>query len=333
MNPNEIVFDQGILVPKSAQTAANLPAACRDSHGQPTPFVVYNQQTGIDASGGTGVIAGSACFPAVNTSTWTVQASPGVFALLPDCTNVADSKVPGKCASFGGEFYADGKPDTYRDPKREYEAVEFEVNKSFSHNWAISANYRIAQLRGNYEGAFRNDNGQADPGISSLFDLTEGKLGLLRNQQSIGFLNGDRKHVLNVHSTYVLPNGRMKGLVLGSGLTVQSGVPLTTLIAQQAYQNPGEVPYFGRGDLGRSPVTGLVDAHVEYPWKLTERMHLKFGFDVFNIGNSSRQTTVQQFNDQGFGLLNVDFQKPVTTRFDQGFVPPFSSRASIKLEF
>ncbi len=329
VNPNEIVFDQGILVPKSAQTAANLPAACRDSMGNPTPFVVYNQQTGIDASGGTGIIAGSACFPAVNTNTWT-DASGN---LLPDCTNLADSKVPGKCASFGGEFYADGKPDTYRDPKREYEAVEFEVNKSFSHNWAISANYRIAQLRGNYEGAFRNDNGQADPGISSLFDLTEGKLGLLRNQQSIGFLNGDRKHVLNVHSTYVVPNGRMKGLVLGSGLTVQSGVPLTTLIAQQAYQNAGEVPYFGRGDLGRSPVTGLVDAHVEYPWKLTERMHLKFGFDVFNIGNSSRQTTVQQFNDQGFGLLNVDFQKPVTTRFDQGFVPPFSSRASIKLEF
>src|SRR6184192_1288743 len=279
VNPNEIVFDQGILVPKSAQTAANLPAACRDSTGNPTPFVVYNQQTGIDASGGTGIIAGSACFPAVNTNTWT-DASGN---LLPDCTNLADSKVPGKCASFGGEFYADGKPDTYRDPKREYEAVEFEVNKSFSHNWAISANYRIAQLRGNYEGAFRNDNGQADPGISSLFDLTEGKLGLLRNQQSIGFLNGDRKHVLNVHSTYVVPNGRMKGLVLGSGLTVQSGVPLTTLIAQQAYQNAGEVPYFGRGDLGRSPVTGLVDAHVEYPWKLTERMHLKFGFDVFNI--------------------------------------------------
>src|SRR5437660_6731842 len=100
VNPNEIVFDQGILVPKSAQTAANLPAACRDSTGNPTPFVVYNQQTGIDASGGTGIIAGSACFPAVNTNTWTTAGG----ALLPDCTNIADSKVPGKCAAFGGEF-------------------------------------------------------------------------------------------------------------------------------------------------------------------------------------------------------------------------------------
>ena len=42
-------------------------------------------------------------------------------------------------------------------------------------------------------------------------------------------------------------------MVLGGGLTMQSGVPLTTLAAQQAYQNPGEVPIFGRGDLGRAP--------------------------------------------------------------------------------
>jgi hypothetical protein len=249
--------------------------------------------------------------------------------------------VAGNCAAFGGEFYGDGKPDTYRDPKREYEAVEFEVNKSFSHGWALSANYRISQLRGNYEGAFRNDNGQADPGISSLFDLTEGVFGLIRNQQSIGFLNGDRKHVLNLHSTYVVPNGRVKGLVLGTGLTVQSGVPLTTLIAQQAYQNAGEVPFFGRGDLGRSPVTGTVDAHIEYPWRITERIHLNFGFDVFNIANSKRQTTVNQFFDLGYGLNNGDFKKPATNGAlltpasftTQGFIDPFSSRASIKLVF
>src|SRR5260370_4395267 len=149
--------------------------------------------------------AGSAWVPAVNTNPWTTAGG----ALLPDCPNLADSKVPGKCAAFGGEFYGDGKPDTYKDPKREYEAVEFEVNKSFSHNWALSVNYRVAQLKGNYEGAFRNDNGQADPGISSLFDFTEGQLGLLAGQQSIGALNADRKHTFNAHSTYVVPNCKL----------------------------------------------------------------------------------------------------------------------------
>jgi hypothetical protein len=326
-----------------ALVAMGFPSSCIDGNNFATPFAAFNQTTGITAVNG-GNPEGSVCFPGVNASTWSTlnpafdptkpaSASNPQFVLLPDCTNRADSKVAGNCAAFGGEFYGDGKPDTYKDPKREYEAVEFEVNKSFSHGWALSVNYRISQLRGNYEGAFRNDNGQADPGISSLFDLTEGVFGLIRNQQSIGFLNGDRKHVLNFHSTYVVPNGRMKGLVLGSGLTVQSGVPLTTLIAQQAYQNPGEVPFFGRGDLGRSPVTGTVDAHIEYPWRITERVQLRLGFDVFNIANSKRQTTVQQFFDQGFGLNNADFKKPVTTLVNQGFIDPFSSRASIKLTF
>jgi hypothetical protein len=133
----------------------------------------------------------------------------------------------------------------------------------------------------------------------------------------------------------VFPNGKLKGLVLGTGLTVQSGIPLTTLVAQQAYQNPGEVPIFGRGDLGRSPVTGTVDAHVEYPWKITERLSLRVGFDMFNIANSNRQTTVNQFFDLGFGSPNQDFQKPFTsTTFQtQGFVNPFTSRASVKLVF
>ena len=260
--------------------------------------------------------------------------------LLPDCTSLAQSKAGG-CAAFGSEFYVDGKSDTYKDPKREYEAVEFEVRKAFTHNWALSVNYRIAQLRGNYEGAFRNDNGQADPGISSLFDFTEGQLGLLANQQSIGPLSTDRKHTLNAHSTYVLPNGKLKGMVFGAGVSVLSGNPLTALYAQEAYQNAGEVPLFGRGNLGRSPVTGIVDAHIEYPWKLTERMSLNFAMDLFNIANSTRQTTLNQGGDQGFAQPNVDFQKPVTNGgaatpasfVNQGFVDPFSSRASIKLVF
>ena len=333
VNPNEITFGLGQTV---ATDGSALPAACIDSNGFATPFVAYNQIDGFNAAQTPqGPVAGSACFPAVdaaNLTTWSIpdptNAKNCATTTPPSCKFLLDPR-----AEFGGQFHPDGKPDTYKDPKREYEAVEFEVNKSFSHNWALVANYRIAQLRGNYEGAFRNDNGQADPGISSLFDLTEGKLGLLRNQQSIGSLNGDRKHVLNVHTTYVLPSGRMRGLVLGTGVTVQSGAPLTTLVAQQAYQNSGEVPFFGRGDLGRSPVTGTVDAHVEYPWRITERMHLKFGFDVFNIANSKRQTTVQQFNDLGFGLLNLDFKKPVSTLVNPGFQAPLTSRASIKLEF
>ncbi len=307
VNPNEIVFPAG----------APLPKACIDANGHATPFV-----TPAPVQDTFGNILGNACFPSVNMNPW---------------TDSAGNILPG--ALFGGEFQPDGKPDTYKDPKREYQAVEFEVNKSFSHNWALMANWRIARLRGNYEGAFRNDNGQADPGISSLFDLTEGKFGLLGQQQGIGPLNTDRRHVVNVYASYVLDRGRMKGLVLGSGVRIQSGIPWTTLAAQQAYQNPGEVPLFGRGDLGRSPMTGTVDAHIEYPWRIAEKKQLKFGFDAFNIANTKRTILINQNVDLGFGVNNVDFQKPgggTTYGFvhpDAGFVSPFTARASVRFVF
>jgi hypothetical protein len=359
VNPNEIVFSQGttFVVPtdgagnplplnptnEQAYLNAGMPAACFDSSHFGTPFVAYNQSNGFNAANG-GAISGSACFPAVNTNAWTDASGnllPNAVNDPAKCSPVGAKGPVAGCAYFGGEFIPDGKPDTYKDPKREYEAVEFEVRKAFTHNWALSVNYRIAQLRGNYEGAFRNDNGQADPGISSLFDFTEGALGLLANQQSIGSLSTDRKHVLNAHSTYVVPNGKLKGFVIGGGVSVLSGNPLSTLVAQQAYVQPGEVPIFGRGDLGRSPVTGSVDAHLEYPFKITERMQLKVAFDLFNIVDSTRQTTVQQFYDLDFGLKNNDFGKAVTNNglaypagfVNQGFVNPFSSRLSVLLTF
>ncbi|HEX8872342.1 MAG TPA: hypothetical protein VF758_06220, partial [Candidatus Acidoferrum sp.] len=131
-----------------------------------------------------------------------------------------------------------------------------------------------------------------------------------------------------------------KGLTLGSGFRLQTGAPLTTLYAQYAYQNAGEVPLFGRGDLGRAPVTGTVDLHAEYPWKLTEKMSLKLGFDAFNIANTKRTTLIDQNGDQGFGVENLDFKKPggggsITGALTAGhfFVPPFNSRFSLRLVF
>lgn len=314
----------------NAQTLVNtfgFPASCIDSNNQPTPFVAPNVGTTF------GQTLGSACFPSVNTS------SSGWLSPNPDydpVTNPSAPKfIPKAGVLFGGEFQPDGKPDTYKDPRRVYQAVEIEVNKAFSHNWALVANWRIARLKGNYEGAFRNDNNQADPGISSLFDLTDGAFGLLGQQQGIGPLNTDRRHVVNIYATYVLDKSKLKGLVLGSGIRLQTGVPLTTLVAQQAYQNAGEVPINGRGDLGRAPTVTTADAHVEYPWKINERVSLKFGFDLFNIGNIKKSTLFNQNDDQGFGIPNADFRKPFATigLNNYFFTPPFSSRASVRFVF
>jgi hypothetical protein len=309
VNANEIVFSKGAA-------STTIPAACFDKNNNQAP-------TALDLTDTFGNILGSACFPSVNLNPWTDSSGNVLPAAL-----------------FGGEIGADGKPDGFNDPKREYQAVEFEVNKPLSQNWQMLANYRVARLQGNYEGAFRNDNNQSDPGISSLFDFTPGLLGLLGFQQSNGILNSDRKHVVNVYTTYILDRSKMKGLVLGAGVRVQSGVPLTTLAAQVSYLNKGEVPSFGRGDLGRAPVTGTVDAHVEYPWKLTERTSLRFGIDLLNIANTKRNLLTNEFVDLTFGVPNADFKKPgngtdngYPRTLVGGFVAPFSARAMVRLVF
>jgi len=317
VNPNEIAFSQGVAfahpTPFTKANYPNAPAGCFDSNGSGAPHVFNLKDT-------FGNILGSACFPSVNdTTTWTTGPPPAGKSSGP--------VVPG--ALFGGEVQPDGKPDGFKNPNREYQGVEFEVNKAFSHNWALLANWRVSRLQGNYEGAFRNDNNQADPGITSLFDFTPGLLNTIGFQQAIGILNTDRKHVVNVYTTYVLDHSMLKGLVMGGGVRVQSGVPLTTIAAQQAYVNSGEVPIFGRGDLGRAPVTGTIDAHLEYPWKINDRFTLKLAFDAFNITDTRRQTLINQQVDLQFGILNADFGKPYL-RF---FVPPFSSRGIVKLEF
>ena len=220
-------------------------------------------------------------------------------------------------------------PGLYPNPARDYQAVEFEVNKSFANNWELRSNFRIGRLYGNYEGAFRNDNNQSDPGISSLYDLTDGDLGLLGQQLGIGPLNTDRKYVLNVFPSYTIATGFAKNLVLGSAVSIESGVPLTSLAAQQIYGNAGEVPLFGRGNLGFSPVTGTVSAHLEYPIKFGERKQLKFEFDAFNIANTKRSILSTQDVDLGFQQLNQDFNNHIPLTF----VAPFSARAGFGFTF
>ena len=235
-----------------------------------------------------------------------------------------------------GQPVPDGKADGFVNPIRRYTAVELEVNKSFSRNWQLRANWRIARLSGNYEGALRNDNGQIDPGISSLFDFTQGNFNLLGNQFTPGVLNTDRLHIVNGYFTYVFDHSMLKNLSLGTGVRIQTGIPINELAAHPVYQNAGEVPIGGRGSLGRTPTTGSVDFHASYPIRLTERLHLNLGVDLFNIGYAQRNQYVNQNLDLGFGIPNVDFQKPANqngVRINDSFQSPFAARFMAKLSF
>ena len=98
---------------------------------------------------------------------------------------------PYALGNFGG-----GTAEELGQPKRDYEALEILLNKRLSNNWQLTANYRYARLRGNYEGLYRNDNGQADPNVTSLFDFPDTPF--VHGQYQAGALNTDRPHVLNI---------------------------------------------------------------------------------------------------------------------------------------
>ncbi len=300
VTPNEITW----MPTDPANPNASAPAGCFDANNVITPYTSGSMYNTF------GVLQGAACFPAVN----------GVLNTAPN-------------ALFGGEFFPNGckycKPGLYPNVARNYQAVEIEVNKGFGNNWQLRSNLRVGRLVGNYEGAYRNDNGQSDPGISSLFDLTSGKLGLLGYQLGIGPLNTDRRYILNIEPSYTIASGFAKKLVLGTAVNVLSGIPLTTLAAQQIYGNPGEVPLYGRGDLGRSPVTGTVSAHIEYPIQLGEGKQLKLQMDAFNIADTKRSILSTQWVDLGFGLPNADFANHIPLTF----VPPFSARFGLLFTF
>lgn len=237
----------------------------------------------------------------------------------------------------------DGVGDGFAKPVRRYNAIELEMDKRFSNHWLSVVNFRWGNLYGNYEGAYRNDNGQSDPGISSLFDFTPGKLNLLGNQFQPGDLSTDRRAVGNIFLSYTIGSDTpffsgARGLTVGLGARGQSGVPLSMLGDHPIYLNQGEVPVGGRGSAGRTPATDQLDLHLDYAVPLgsrfAEKYKLKLVLDTFNVTNSQFETGrveyLQASNSGGVGApppLNVDYGRPTS------FQTPFNARASIRFEF
>ncbi len=244
----------------------------------------------------------------------------------------------GKNGQPAGIPGADGVPDGFPDPVHKYRGVEIELNKRFAENWQLLANWRIAKLEGNFEGHFRNDNLQTDPAISSLFDFTGGEYGLLGDQFAVGPLNTDRRHVANIYGSYAFGDrgtfGRIRGLNLGGGIHLESGVPISEFLAHPAYLNAGEVPAGGRGKLGRTPFFARLDLHADYPFKISERVSLKFVADFFNVTNSRKLRLPDQNRQVTAGQDNPDFSKPSSANFGQrGYHLPFNMRLGLRLNF
>lgn len=230
-------------------------------------------------------------------------------------------------------------PQCFGRARRYYRALEFTFNRRFSKNYQWVASYVYSSLIGNYEGLFRNDNGQSDPNITSLFDLTS----LLVN--TYGRLPNDRPHQFKFNGSYETP---FKLLVSGN-FYVQSGIPFNQLIPHPVYGNnegfavprgTAVIPSVNLPDVGglggavgssRTPTTWNLDLGAVYPVRLSEKMSLRFSVDWFNVTNTQRAVTLDQtfsinsgvagvapVNNPFFGTGAV-FQAPSNVRFGAKF--------------
>jgi outer membrane receptor protein involved in Fe transport len=235
---------------------------------------------------------------------------------------------------------------SHEDPIHDYDAVEVHADKRFGDNWSLQSSYRWSRLEGTFEGFFRNDNGQSDPAITSLFDFPTndpsytaiavpqfGARGDIRflGAAGQGPLPNDRRHQFKVFGNYNFDFG----LNLGVGLITNSGQPLTALAAHPVYENGGEIPEGPRGS-GFETVDGFrtrtateftVDLHGDYAFRLGTGQRIVVLADVFNLFDNDQVVAYDDRTELTVVTPNPDFGARLR------FQPPLQVRIGARFEF
>ena len=248
----------------------------------------------------------------------------------------------------------------FDDPIHTYNAVEVTLNRHGS-NWSTMASYRWSRLRGNFEGFFRDDNGQSDPGISSLYDFPtndptytsigvaqNGYPGDIRYLGTNGILPLDRPNQIRLNGNYLVKNA----LNLGVNVNLSSGKPLTPMYANPNYTSEGEIPgcdpvnkaACGRGAgittvdgfMTRTPFESQVDFQASYSMNAGAARKLTFVADVFNLFNERRIINYDQNVQLTYPNPNPDYGKPVNSLLSgtpPQYQAPISMRVGVRFTF
>jgi hypothetical protein len=237
----------------------------------------------------------------------------------------------------------------FDDPIHKYNSVEFTLNRR-GNDWTGTASYRWSRLRGNFEGFYRDDNGQSDPGISSLYDFPtndptyvanfpgEGNIQFLGDPN--GILPLDRPNQVKLFGNYMFKSG----LNIGMNVNLSSGKPLTPMAANPVYDSAGEIPVAARGTgiqtidgfMTRTPFESQVDLEASWALKIGGNRRLTLMADVFNLFNEKRVLNYDQDTELNAGTPNPDFGKPVNSLL--GGTPaqyqvPFTLRVGARFQF
>jgi hypothetical protein len=202
----------------------------------------------------------------------------------------------------GNEAYVIGNPGfgpatiahldpTVELPKavRDYDGVEFTIEKRLANNWSIRSSYLWSRLDGNYPGLSQTDeNGRTSPNVGRLYDYP-----LMMFQDgggpALGRLPTDRPHQFKTQFIYQLPFGTSLGL----NQYVASGLPVTRELGVYPTSNL-PVQYLGRMSDGRTDVLSQTDLLVQHEFRLPGTRRLTVSFNVLNLFD--QESSVAKFS-------------------------------------
>jgi hypothetical protein len=183
-------------------------------------------------------------------------------------------------AEFG--FRADDIQVRIPKPQRDYDSVEFAVEKRFAANWYLRSSYLWSRLFGNYSGLTQSDeDGRTSPNVGRLYDYP-----MMMFQDGgipvFGPLATDRPHQFKTQFIYQLPMGTSVGV----NQYVASGLPVSRELGVIAGNNL-PVQYLGRGSDGRTDTYSQTDFLVQHSFRFMGSRSLQVSLNVLNLFNQT----------------------------------------------
>lgn len=184
--------------------------------------------------------------------------------------------------------------------KRQYDGVEFTMERRFSNNWGVSGSYTYSRLFGNYSGlASSDENGRTAPNVNRFFDAIQNSYDL-NGQAVFGLLGTDRPHQFKGQFMYRFATNT----TLGLNQRIASGIPVSEEASVGA-----DVPFFpfGRGNLGRTPVFSQTDMSL---WQDVRMAKTSFQVGVTILNLFDQDTVTRRYDTRtvgAFDLSNEEF--------------------------
>jgi len=280
-----------------------------------------------------------------------VMANPGKKVTVwgdTNCDGDADGWVNVDTSKEGWAMYrqdgldADGDPImTYigqrgwDKPKRDYKALELQLDRAWDGKWSLNASYTLAYGRGNAEGPVNSDTDFADTGRTENFDDP------WVNLNGYGYLANDRRHQFKFRGAYAITDEWL----VGATLDARSGGPITGFGAGNPYDSKVYHSYYvcvencdsdfsaervfahsPRGGYGRMPWSYELGASVTWLKSFNET-NLRVKFAVYNLTNQQKKLSVNQTYEDAVGSPNDLFLYP------ESFQAPRYAQLVVSLDY